>query len=106
MPDWLVVVLVVAGAVATALAVGTSKYRKAADREREKYIRTLEDSNNRREADLKDLRAEHNQLKGTVDFMKNLLLGKCAFCEIDDRTGGCKNCGRHLLYGQPATKSE
>ena len=100
LPGWLGTVVVIAGAVAVFFAAFTSKYQKKLNADRERYVQSLEDQRAAQEQQHKELRDKYNQLKGTVDFMERLLIGKCPDCQLDPATGACRHCDRHLIYGQ------
>lgn len=100
LPGWVVTVFVIGGAAAIFFAAFTSKYQRKLTADRERYVKSLEDQRALQEREHKELRDKYNHLKGTVDFMERLLVGKCPGCEIDSETGGCRHCTRHLLYGQ------
>jgi len=101
-PNWLALAFIVAGVVGISFAGFTSKYRKALDRDRAKYIQNLEQKTERQDREYQELCKEHAQLKGRVDVLTDLLTGKCDWFAIDEEHGGCRYCTRHLLYGAKA----
>lgn len=94
-------------AVAGAFAYLTSRYRKAADVEKDKYIAALEarnefleNTNERHERDQTAMKLELSELRGQVGFLKELVLGRCPRAELDEVSGGCRHCALGMAYGK------
>lgn len=100
----------VIAAVVAVCAAGvylTSRYRKAADAEKDKYIAVLEarnqfleSTNQRHEQDQTAMKKELYELRGQVKFLRDLVLGRCPHADLDEETGGCRNCAFGMAYGQ------
>ena len=110
LPDWAAVLAYIFAALAGfggALAILRSKYRVAADGEREKYIaalearnKLLEETTTRQDAEMEALKARHNELRGQFQFLSRMVLGKCPYAAIDPDTGGCVHCELKQTCGQ------
>lgn len=104
MPTWAAIlgyVLGIAGAAGAALAVAFSKYRAKTNKEREDYITALEDRNhlletiNTRQAEeLNEVKCQTSELKGQVQLLSQLVMGKCPWADIDPDSGRCRYCNR------------
>lgn len=106
LPGWLGTVFIIGGAAAVLFAAFTSKYQRRLTADRERYIAHLEAKTERQAEEIKALYREHDQLKGRVEVLTDLLMGRCDFFSIDETTGGCRHCSRFLLYGkQPEPKN-
>lgn len=104
-------------AIAIALVYLTSRWRKAADGEREKYIAALEDRKGLLEATVTELRdenqtarAENRQLlervanlEGKIELLRSIycdmIREQCRDADPDPVRGGCRNCRMGLMYG-------
>jgi hypothetical protein len=112
-------VLGIAGILGAALAVFRSSYRKGIQKEREEYIAALEDRNKLLEATverqtkeldrassrLDDAQAKYHELKGSLNTVAALAMGRCPHFEINEETGGCLHCTRGLFYGKEGKKA-
>ena len=85
----------------------TSRYRKAADNEKDKYITALELRNKfleedkaRRDKETETLKRQLHNLEGKFCFLQDLVLRQCKCAEIDSETGGCRFCAKGMAYGQ------
>lgn len=85
----------------------TSRYRKAADAEKDKYIAALEARNTFLEEERDRFTKEQEQtkrrlhnLEGKVCMLQDLVLRQCRCAEIDPETGGCRFCAKGMAYGQ------
>ena len=113
MKDAAYIIAVAVGAI-VALTVAfvylTSRYRKAADAEKDKYIAALEARNQfleedkeRRDREQEKVRRELHTLEGKVATLQELVLRQCRQAEIDPQTGGCRFCAKGMAYGQGGT---
>jgi hypothetical protein len=112
MPTWAAIlgyVLGIAGAAGAALAVAFSKYRAKTNKEREDYITALEDRNhlletiNTRQAEeLNEVKCQTSELKGQVQLLSQLVMGKCPWADIDPDSGRCRYCNRSPAFGPDA----
>lgn len=100
------VILAIVAILGAALYL-TSRYRKAADAERERYITALEDrnklleaENSQKDKDIQELRCEIRELKGRFGTLQDLVLRRCPSAEPDPDTGGCRFCSKGLQYGK------
>jgi cell division protein FtsB len=100
--------------VALGLAVVylSSRYRRAADAEKDKYIAALEQRNQHLEKCQEELRAEQQLLrdevketKGQLAVLTDLVMRQCRHAEIDLDTGGCRYCSRGLYYGEDRSRA-
>lgn len=101
-------------AVAGAAAYLGSRYRKAADAEKESYIRILKESKDEalaqcehlerlnRELEEKNrlLEARVAALEAKVCMLQDLVLRQCREAEKDPVTGACRFCSKGRWYGQ------
>lgn len=98
-------------AIGGALVYLGSRYRKAADAEKDKYIDQLEKRNQHLERTQEELRKEQQLLrdeiketKGQLAILTDLVLRQCRHAEIDLDTGGCRYCTRGLYYGEDRSR--
>jgi cell division protein FtsB len=89
----------------------SSRYRKASDAERDKYIdilearnKHLEDTQNELCAEVQKLRDEIKETNGRIAILTDLVLRQCRHAEIDPETGGCKFCRKSLYYGEDRSR--
>ena len=101
------VILAVIVASGIAFVYLTSRYRKAADAEKDKYIAALEARNTFLEEERDRFIKEQEQtkrrlhnLEGKVCMLQDLVLRQCRCAEIDATTGGCRFCAKGMAYGQ------
>jgi hypothetical protein len=99
------------GGLAWLFAYLTSRYRKAADGEKDRYIvalqernTLLEECNERQEAQIKDMRDRLARMDGKVGMLQDMVMRQCRCAEIDPATGGCRFCTQHLFYGRVHTQ--
>ena len=97
-------------ALTAAFVYLTSRYRRAADAEKDKYIAALEARNNFLEEERERFTKEQEQtkrqlhnLEGKVCMLQDLMLRQCRQAEIDPETGGCRFCAKGMAYGQGGT---
>jgi hypothetical protein len=108
----------IAGILGAALAVFRSSYRKGIQREREDYIDALEDRNKLLEATverqtreldkasarLDEAQKRYYELRGSLNTVAALAMGRCPHFDLDEETGGCTHCNRGLFYGKEGKK--
>ncbi len=107
--DTLTVIGFIIGAIVAGLIAFvylTSRYRKAADAEKDKYIKALEGRNtflegDQQRRDLADAvqKKKVDRLCIEVSFLKDLVLGRCQRSENDGH-GGCVHCTLGMAYGK------
>lgn len=104
---------VFAGSVLAAIvaAIGASTYlasrfRKAADHEKDRYIGALEKRRDDLEVQVQDwehrsseMRDKIGRLEERLLVLQDLVLMRCRNLEVDPETGGCRYCTRGLYYG-------
>lgn len=120
-PAWLNLTLALFGVLSLltgAVVIVRSKYRKATDEEREDYIKALEDRNKLLEATvtrqekeiekaaaaLKDAERHYHELRGSLNTVAALAMGRCPHFDLDPESGGCVHCDRGLYYGKEGKK--
>jgi hypothetical protein len=101
------VVLAVIVASGIAFVYLTSRYRKAADAEKDKYIAALEarnqfleDDKERRDREYEATKRRLATLEGKVCTLQELVLRRCRNAEIDPGSGACRHCAMGMAYGQ------
>lgn len=101
------VIVVAIVAVLLAAVYFVSRYRKAADAERERYITALEDrnrfleqQNDDKDKEVQELKCEMRELRGQFKVLQDLVLLRCPQSEKDDVSGGCRWCSKGLQYGK------
>lgn len=102
MTDTLIVVGIIIGAIVAACAgfvYLTSKYRKAADVEKDKYIRALEDRNEFLEEENSRNGSRLEEVERQLTFLRGLIMGRCPRSQ-DDGHGGCLHCALGMAYGK------
>lgn len=112
LPLWAAIigyVLGIAGAFGGALAVARSKYRAKADEERETYIKAmearnklLEDTNERQAQEMRSQEHQLHELKGQVQLLSQLVMGRCAWADLDPETSKCRHCDRSKIFAGEA----
>lgn len=120
-PDWFGLsgtLLGIIGIVAAAAAVWRSTYRRQTDKNREDYISSLEDRNKLLEATverqekeldkatarLDDAQKNYHELRGSLNTVAALAMGRCPYFELNEESGGCVHCDRGLYYGKEGKK--
>jgi len=108
MPTWAAIIgyiIGIAGAAGAGLAVAFSKYRAKTNREREDYIKALEDRNKlletinaRQTQELNEVKCQTSELKGQVQLLSQLVMGKCPWADIDPDNGRCRYCNRSPIF--------
>jgi len=109
MPTWAAIIgyiIGIAGAAGAGLAVAFSKYRAKTNREREDYIKALKDrnelletTNTRQAQELNEVKCQTSELKGQVQLLSQLVMGKCPWADIDPDSGRCRHCNRSATFG-------
>ncbi len=100
LPLWAAIigyVIGIAGAFGGALAVARSKYKAKTAEEREKYIQALEDRTKLLEAKDEQQTKLVHELKGQVDLLTRMVMGRCPWADIDPENGRCRNCNRTAM---------
>lgn len=94
-------------AITAAFVYLTSRYRRAADAEKDKYIAALEARNQfleedkeRRDKEAEGTKRRLGHLEGKVCTLQELVLRRCRNAELDPTTGACRHCAMGMAYGQ------
>ncbi len=101
------IAIVAIAAICGAFVYLTSRYRRAADAEKDKYIAALEarnqfleDDKERRDREYEATKRRLATLEGKVCTLQELVLRRCRNAEIDPGSGACRHCAMGMAYGQ------